>query len=67
MNALLLGLDNYIVRLEAGIQHEAEVIAEAVAAHQVGSGSGFWKEKHRLESRLWTARALRDAIVEAGG
>jgi len=35
------------------------------AAHQVGSGSGFWKEKHRLETRLSTARALRDVISEA--
>jgi hypothetical protein len=65
MNAMIAAVDRKIEQLEAGIAAEAETIAAAVAAHQVGDGTGYWRKKHALECRLGAAIALRHALAEA--
>lgn len=43
---------------------EARDIAEAAATHG-HLGHGYWEARHAAEMRLWTARALERALVEA--
>lgn len=55
-------LDTHIAKLEADIAKETAKIDAAIAAHQIGNG--YWQPRHRLETQLRAALALRDAINE---
>jgi hypothetical protein len=65
MNVLIAAANRKIEMLEAEHAAEAEKIAAAVAAKQIGDGTGYWKKKHELARRLEIAVALRQALAEA--
>lgn len=65
MNSLIAAADWKIAELQDALAAETEAVAAAVAARQIGNGTGYWKGKHALERRLGAAIALRLALAEA--
>lgn len=61
---MLAALDTIIARLEGDIATETAIIAEMVAAKQIGNGCGYWKKRHGYECRLRAATDLRAALQE---
>ena len=59
---IIAALETKIAKLESAIAKETVAIDAAIAAHQIGDG--YWHTRHRLETQLRTALALRDAISE---
>lgn len=59
---IIAALETRIAQLEADLAKEMASINAAIAARQIGDG--YWHTRHRLETQLRAALALRDAIGE---
>ena len=58
---ILPAIDAKISRLETALARETAIIEAAIQSKQIGKG--YWEQKYRIEQRLKTARALRDAVA----